>query len=413
MAVNEIKVGHKYNLSMESMSLTFSGGIDIQFRPPFPTYNSATLVRIYQKFNETTLYYEDNTSYEGVFGYPMSIDFIVQSVSNSTVDFLGSYLTEIYCPKLITSLGMTHDDVDIPYGESTTIQFYLEDGYKFPSNITVNGATYTWDSTTGALTVTPLPTTLVLTIIIVPISLLTITVNNDNSYLENNQKYIDSGETYTNKIIAGAGYVISNVVVTMGGTELTNVYDENTHVITINNVSGNIEITITTALDDSQLTIYTYRNNAEKNRVNKNDYLIPVDTITGTFRNSTNIINPVIEIEYDGVPDFNYIYINQLRRYYYVDSITSLVKNLWQIRLSIDVLMTYAPTIKTQTAHISRQENVYDENLLDIKRSMRSDVEYQIEEIETTVFDVDKTGTTWGGVDRNIRFVLTIVGDDN
>lgn len=64
----------------------------------------------------------------------------------------------------------------------------------------------------------------------------------------------------------------------------------------------------TPTVEDFKLTLY--KNSAEPNRVNKFDYLTYVGELTGTLRESCSIVNPMITIEYNGVPDFNYVYVN-------------------------------------------------------------------------------------------------------
>ena len=76
-------------------------------------------------------------------------------------------------------------------------------------------------------------------------------------------------------------------------------------------------------------------------------------TLTGTLRDAANIINPVIMVATDPTP-YNYCYIPQLNRYYYVDEITVYRKNVWVVTLKCDVLMSFKDEIKKLRVVTSR-----------------------------------------------------------
>lgn len=79
-------------------------------------------------------------------------------------------------------------------------------------------------------------------------------------------------------------------------------------------------------------------------------------TLTGTLRDAANIINPVIMVATDPTP-YNYCYIPQLNRYYYVDEITVYRKNVWVVTLKCDVLMSFKDEIKKLRVVTSRLAN--------------------------------------------------------
>lgn len=72
--------------------------------------------------------------------------------------------------------------------------------------------------------------------------------------------------------------------------------------------------------------------------------LTTIDTLTGTLRNETSIINPTIRIEADvnTLAECNYFYIPQFHRYYFVtgDGIRSIRNGLVEISGHTDVLTT-------------------------------------------------------------------------
>lgn len=107
------------------------------------------------------------------------------------------------------------------------------------------------------------------------------------------------------------------------------------------------------------ITVKAYKYNSPNNFINKD--LIDVATYTGTLRDETSVIDPIFEIESDSdLSQMNYIWIEELHRYYYVTNIVSVTAKLWRIYCHVDVLMTYKPTILGHDAVIARQEELYN-----------------------------------------------------
>lgn len=80
-------------------------------------------------------------------------------------------------------------------------------------------------------------------------------------------------------------------------------------------------------------------------------------TLTGTLHESNKIISPQFSVTTD-VREFNYCYIPQFNRYYFITGITVNRKNFFTVDCEVDVLQTYANSIRNLTAIIERQENV-------------------------------------------------------
>ena len=107
------------------------------------------------------------------------------------------------------------------------------------------------------------------------------------------------------------------------------------------------------------ITVKAYKYNSPNNFINKD--LIDVATYTGTLRDETSVIDPIFEIESDSdLSQMNYIWIEELHRYYYVTNIVSVTAKLWRIYCHVDVLMTYKPMILGHDAVIARQEELYN-----------------------------------------------------
>lgn len=115
------------------------------------------------------------------------------------------------------------------------------------------------------------------------------------------------------------------------------------------------------------INIQLYQCTAERNRVNKTDYMKLVGSLFGTLRDEASITSPDILAEGKTLPTFNYVYIREFNRYYYVTELTSVRNGLWDISLDVDVLMTYNTAIRGCTAYVDRNENSYNKKVIDTK----------------------------------------------
>ena len=113
------------------------------------------------------------------------------------------------------------------------------------------------------------------------------------------------------------------------------------------------------------MEIVLYYNKSEFNKLNKE--IEEVEVLDGEFRDSVSVCKPKIIIQLDDYKEFNYLYIGNLNRYYFVNNIVCVRNNIYMLECSVDVLMSYSGSIITQTAFISRSANVYDSELYDDK----------------------------------------------
>ena len=149
--------------------------------------------------------------------------------------------------------------------------------------------------------------------------------------------------------------------------------------------------------------IVLFRNTADRNRVSKMPYLTEVGTIKGVIREATSIVNLVLTIQYPKVIDFNYIFFGALNRYYFVDNIISVSNNLWELSLTVDVLMSYRDALLNLPAFIDRNERFYNPNIIDKKLPIEQGVNVTVYPIDNSVFNKD------GGLfipEKAVRFVL-------
>lgn len=80
-------------------------------------------------------------------------------------------------------------------------------------------------------------------------------------------------------------------------------------------------------------------------------------TLTGTLRGQSSVMSPSLQIQDIAVIGYNYCYIPDFGRYYYINDINALRANLLELSLGIDVLMTYASEIRGNYAIVDKVEN--------------------------------------------------------
>lgn len=117
------------------------------------------------------------------------------------------------------------------------------------------------------------------------------------------------------------------------------------------------------------MQITLYKCTAENNRVDKSSYLSSAVNINVTLKQMTSVMNPTMTITDSAgsldVTSYNYLYIPDWNRYYFINNITSVRNGLWEISASIDVLHTYRNGIRGLKGVILRQENDYNVYLPD------------------------------------------------
>ena len=80
-------------------------------------------------------------------------------------------------------------------------------------------------------------------------------------------------------------------------------------------------------------------------------------TLTGTLRGQSSIMSPSLQIQDIAVIGYNYCYIPDFGRWYYINGIDALRSNLYELSLGIDVLMTYAAEIRKNYAIVDKVES--------------------------------------------------------
>lgn len=102
------------------------------------------------------------------------------------------------------------------------------------------------------------------------------------------------------------------------------------------------------------MEILLYKTTDANNDLNKtiSDKL----TLVGALRDSSSIVAPSILIQSNPI-GYNYAYISEFGRYYYIKNITAFRKNAWLIDLKCDVLMSFKDEILEMSGIVSRLTN--------------------------------------------------------
>ena len=116
------------------------------------------------------------------------------------------------------------------------------------------------------------------------------------------------------------------------------------------------------------MTIIFFKYNDIKNKINK------------TLENGLTVNDVVIQNDFD-ITDFelliknsdfnsgyNYCYIQDLGRYYFIESVEKMNGTIYKIRVSVDVLKSFSTQIENINAIITKSENP-DDNFVDCEKS--------------------------------------------
>lgn len=121
-----------------------------------------------------------------------------------------------------------------------------------------------------------------------------------------------------------------------------------------------------------------YKTKTESTALNK--VLTDNFSITGSLRDECDILNPIIEFNFDNrLLSHNYAYIPAFNRYYYITGV-KVVGKLVTLKMHVDVLMSHKDEIRSSYGHAIRSSNgnVY---IPDDMACTTSKVDYQFKKL--------------------------------
>lgn len=111
-------------------------------------------------------------------------------------------------------------------------------------------------------------------------------------------------------------------------------------------------------------TIKLYKNLSDPREVSKQ--IVSEAVYNFTPRGPFSATGGVARIQSEtNLSEYNYAYIEDFGRYYFITSITAERADLWSFTLRTDVLMTYADDIRALTGTVDRQEHLRNGYLQD------------------------------------------------
>lgn len=143
------------------------------------------------------------------------------------------------------------------------------------------------------------------------------------------------------------------------------------------------------------MQIKLYKNLSEANTIGKS--LTQESVRTGTLKDGCSVLSPSVVLTGENLSGFNYAYIPEFSRYYFIKEITSVKSGLWEISMRVDVLETYKDSIKANTAILKRQEKIWDMYINDEKFKAES-----TNKTATIMFPQNHFNT--------VNFILTVAG---
>ena len=111
------------------------------------------------------------------------------------------------------------------------------------------------------------------------------------------------------------------------------------------------------------MQIKFYYNSSEKNKINKS--ISRELTMDGNLRDECSVINPTILVEHSNLSNYNYVYIPEFKRYYFITEMTIVRNNLWRISLKVDVLESFKFNILNLSCIVDKQQNQSYNNYID------------------------------------------------
>ena len=147
------------------------------------------------------------------------------------------------------------------------------------------------------------------------------------------------------------------------------------------------------------MIVKTYNTESSLNTINK--VINFVTDIDVKFKDEVNIYNPTIVLKYDELIDFNYMYIDKFKRYYFIETVEVFPNKIYNLTLKCDVLMSFKDDILNSYGNVITQTNYnkyYDYNSMSevIKEVdiINSDViqEYEDSMILVTIGGLDNDG---------------------
>ena len=131
-----------------------------------------------------------------------------------------------------------------------------------------------------------------------------------------------------------------------------------------------------------------YNTESSVNTINKDiNFVTDIDV---KFKDEVNIYNPSIVLKYDDLIDFNYIYIDKFKRYYFIEAVEVFPNKIYHLTLKCDVLMSFKDDILASYGNIISQTNYNDYYNFDYSSEVRKETNIYnsnviLDDVKTTI----------------------------
>ena len=112
------------------------------------------------------------------------------------------------------------------------------------------------------------------------------------------------------------------------------------------------------------MNVELYKTNSPKNKINK--VLNTATIIQAKLLNDVNLQSPILLLQDNNnsfLTNYNYCYIPYFQRYYFIESMNKNINGLITVKLSVDVLMSFANDIINSYANIVESENPNEKSI--------------------------------------------------
>lgn len=116
------------------------------------------------------------------------------------------------------------------------------------------------------------------------------------------------------------------------------------------------------------------------------------------LKGNTSITQPVVVLHSNSIILFNYAYIPEFNRYYFIDKIELFPNGIYNITLNVDVLESFKNDIKNSYGMISKQTNINNYYNDGYESEIKKEVDLYRSNITFNLDTKEKVLVTIGGV---------------
>lgn len=116
------------------------------------------------------------------------------------------------------------------------------------------------------------------------------------------------------------------------------------------------------------------------------------------LKGNTSITQPVVVLHSNNIILFNYAYIPEFNRYYFVDKIELFPNGIYNITLKVDVLESFKNDIKNSYGMISKQTNINNYYNDGYESEIKKEVDLYRSNITFNLDTKEKVLVTIGGI---------------